>query len=231
MTKKIGAIVLSRIDSSRLPGKALKKVKNKVLIEYVLERALNVNEICDVTVATSYRKIDDPIALYCKQRKIRVFRGTCDDVALRFLECMKQNNLDAALRVNGDSPLHSHLLMSQAVEMYKSEKIDLITNVFPRSYPVGMTVELVSRDALDKAYKKMKKDSNFEHVTEYFYENSRDFNIKTIDEYNYDHSGIQLAVDSEDDFKRFKWIINKLGKSYLSASYEKIIDLYKLYEK
>ena len=29
MTKKIGAIVLSRIDSSRLPGKALKKVKNK----------------------------------------------------------------------------------------------------------------------------------------------------------------------------------------------------------
>ena len=62
MTRKIGAIVLSRIDSSRLPGKAL--AKNKVLIEYVLERALNGNEICDVTVATSCRKIDDPIALY-----------------------------------------------------------------------------------------------------------------------------------------------------------------------
>ena len=69
-------------------------------------------------------------------KKNRVFRGTCDNVALRFLECMKQNNWDAALRVNGDSPLHSHLLMSQAVKMYKSEKIDLITNVFPRSYPL-----------------------------------------------------------------------------------------------
>ena len=47
----------------------------------------------------------------------------------------------------------------------------------------------------------MKKDSNFEHVTEYFYENPRDFNIKIIDKCNSDHSGIQLAVDDEDDFK------------------------------
>ena len=227
---KIGAIVLSRFDSSRLPGKALRLVNGKALIEYVLERANKVQGLCDVVVATSSRTVDDPIAKFCHDNEIKIYRGSGDDVANRFLDCMKENDWDAAIRINGDSPLHSDVLLSQAVEMYTSNDIDLITNVFPRSYPIGMSIELISQLALRSAYAKMIKDSNFEHVTEYFYENSKDFNLELLPKNTFDHSKIKLAVDTISDFQRFEWIVEKLGDDYLNASYQKIIDLYFTYE-
>ena len=85
MEKKVGAIVLSRFDSTRLPGKALQKVKNKPLIEYVLERAYKVKGLCGVCVATSIRSIDDPIVEFCEHNNIPVFRGSGEDVAKDFL--------------------------------------------------------------------------------------------------------------------------------------------------
>ena len=231
MEAKIGAIVLSRLDSSRLPGKALQKVNNKPLIEYVLERAHKVKGLCGVCVATSRRSVDDPIAEFCENNNIHVFRGSGEDVANRFLECMNFNSWDAAVRINGDSPLHNSDLLSEAVRVYSSENADIVTNVFPRSYPVGMSVELVSKLALQQAYNKMKKASNFEHVTEYFYENSDYFNLKSLPYNKVDHSKIRLVVDTKSDFERFAWLINSLGKKYLSVNYENLIDLYMSYEK
>ncbi len=94
-----------------------------------------------------------------------------------------------------------------------------------------MSVELVSKLALQQAYNKMKKASNFEHVTEYFYENSDDFNLKSLPYNKVDHSKIRLVVDTKSDFERFAWLINSLGKKYLSVNYENLIDLYMSYEK
>ena len=71
MTLSIGAIILSRYDSTRLPGKALRKVKNKTLIEYVLEKALRISGISGVCIATSGRKIDEPIAKFCYENDVK----------------------------------------------------------------------------------------------------------------------------------------------------------------
>ena len=70
---------------------------------------------------------------------------------------MNFNRWDAAVRINGDSPLHHSELLSEAVRVYFSDNVEIVTNVFPRSYPIGMSVELVSKLALQKAYTKMKK--------------------------------------------------------------------------
>ena len=163
--------MLSRFDSSRLPGKALRKVRGKSVIEYVLERANNVNGLDGVCVATSNRKIDDPISDFCQENGVRVFRGSGLDVAGRFLKCIEENGWNAAVRINGDSPLHSAELLSQGVAIYSSKykSVDIVTNTFPRSYPIGMSVEVVSLEALTRAYSQMSKATNFEHVTEYIY--------------------------------------------------------------
>ena len=162
---------------------------------------------------------------------IQCFRGSGADVASRFLNCLEVNDWDAGLRINGDSPLHNHLMLSQAVRQYTSLDIDLITNVFPRSYPIGMSVELISRSALGRAYAKMDKASNFEHVTEFLYENPAEFHFEFIPENNSDHSTVRLAVDTSSDLERFEWIIGRIGSEYLQASYERIIDLYMSYEQ
>ncbi len=231
MSAKIGAIILSRCDSSRLPKKVFRKVNDKALLEYVLERAFEVKGLSGVCVATSDRYVDDPIARYCRHNRISCFRGSGSDVASRFINCMEANGWDAGLRINGDSPLHNHRMLTQAVHLYTSLEIDLITNVFPRSYPIGMSVELVSRSALRRAHAQMNKASNFEHVTEFLYENPAGFHFEFLPANSSDHSTVRLAVDTPADFERFKWIIGELGSEYLHAPYEQIINLYMSYEQ
>ncbi len=229
---KIGAIVLSRMGSSRLPGKALKKIKKKSIIDYVIERVLLIENIDQVIIATSYRKIDELlIKKFSSKKNIKTFRGSHNNVSLRFLKCMEKYNLDAAIRINGDSPLHNFNLINKLVKIYIKKKPDVLSNVFPRSYPVGMSIEIISYNALKIALSKMSKKSDFEHVTKYFYENNDQFNILNFSQLPTNHSTVHLAVDTEKDFDRFNWIINELGPDYLEAEYNKILKIYNAYEK
>ena len=41
---KIGIIIVVRIDSKRLPGKVLKKIKGKEIIKYIFERLEMTND-------------------------------------------------------------------------------------------------------------------------------------------------------------------------------------------
>ena len=228
---RIGVIILSRMNSSRFPGKALKTVNNKYVLNYVIERAKLVKSIDNIIIATSNRDIDDEIEDIFSNNEIKIFRGDLNNVSLRFLECMNYYNLDAAIRMNGDSPLHNYQLINNILNKFQKKQPDIITNVYPRSYPVGMSVEIISRKAMQIACSKMKEQDDLEHVSRFFYTNSEYFKIKNVSQLPLDHSKVHLAVDTEYDFERFKWIINQLCSNYIDADYDTIIDLYRKYEK
>ena len=50
---KIGGIIFSRMNSRRLPGKALKMVSGKMLLERVIDASLNIKNINHICIATS----------------------------------------------------------------------------------------------------------------------------------------------------------------------------------
>ena len=52
------------------------------------------------------------------------------------------------MRISGDSPLIDPSIILKGVGLYKSGSYDLITNIFPRSYPVGQSVEIIRTDSL-----------------------------------------------------------------------------------
>ena len=101
-----GIIIFSRMSSSRLPGKALKRVGNKVLIEHVLDRALRVGSY-RVILATSEERSDDPLVEFVNQnyKMVDIFRGDLLDVRARAIAACKFYKLDAFARICGDRPL------------------------------------------------------------------------------------------------------------------------------
>src|SRR4051794_40319569 len=140
---KIGAIVLARMDSRRLPNKALRDVAGQPLIQYAFDACAATPGV-DVTIlATTNRTEDDALAGYAQQKGISCYRGSPDDVAGRFLSVIETFGLDAALRFNGDSPLHRANLLAEAVEIFRSGNWDLVTNVPGRSFPYGISVEVI----------------------------------------------------------------------------------------
>ena len=66
---KIAAVILSRYDSSRLPGKALLKIAGRPIIQYVIELCKSINNISDVVLATTNRKIDDNLVKFAESQK------------------------------------------------------------------------------------------------------------------------------------------------------------------
>src|SRR5262249_939129 len=153
-----------------------------------------------------------------------------DDVAGRFLGAMNQYGLDAALRLNGDSPFNRPALLAHAVSLFREGGWDLVTNVPGRSYPFGVSAEVVGTPVMRKACATMADAPQREHVTKFFYDNPDFARTHTITATERGMSGIQLAVDDETDFARATFILERLREPLLQAPLATIVGLAKDFE-
>jgi len=83
-------ILQARMSSKRFPGKTLKLLKGKKILELIHEQISRSNFISEIIVATSKHFSDDKIFLFCKKRNIKVFRGSLNNVASRYYQIVKK---------------------------------------------------------------------------------------------------------------------------------------------
>jgi len=205
------AIIQARSNSKRFKNKVLYKLLDKTLIEYVVDNVKKSKYIKKIFVATSKNKIDKKLSSYLKFKKINVFNGDLNDVALRLIELAIKKKASHFVRINGDSPLIDSKLIDKAINIYKKNKsFDLITNVFPRTFPAGQSVEIIKTNTLKSLHGYMSKDEK-EHVTKYFYKNYKKYKIKNfVCSKNYKFKNIKkMTVDYKSDIRLIKKILNE----------------------
>ena len=161
-------LVFARMDSVRLPGKALADLCGRPMLGRVLDRVRRAKRGGRIVVATSERKSDDEIAAFADAEGVETFRGHHTDVAQRALDCCDALGLDHFVRISGDSPFMPPELIDRALETMQQTDADITTNVFPRSYPAGASVEAIKAGALRRAHRDM-SESEREHVTAAIY--------------------------------------------------------------
>lgn len=212
---KAGIIILCRYDSTRLPGKVLLKIAGKEVLGYIYERALKVMGPENVVVATSTEKDDQPIVDYCAARKINCFRGSKDNVAQRFLQCGQKFNFDYLVRVCGDSVLLDHALLAKMIKIALEGQYDLVSNVQKRTFPPGMSLEIVKRGFYERAIGHMTSKEDKEHVTSYLYKNEGPERYFFV--YNDEcpeMKNAQLALDDASDLDFLTKIIKAMRKDH-----------------
>ena len=204
-------IVFARLDSSRLPGKALKPIAGKLLIDRVIDRCLAVSSRALVIVATSDRVTDDPIADHVSKRDVPLFRGAAEDVAGRALACAEEHGLELFVRVSGDSPFIEPALIDRCINRARDGAVDLVTNVFPRSYPAGVSVEAIRSTAMRRIVEETEDIQDREHVTRYAYRRAERFVIENLAAPDDRYVGLNLSVDTPADHAKARWIFETLG--------------------
>ena len=137
------AIIQSRMTSERYPGKILAPFFGKPVLAHVVDRIRLSKTNPKIILATSEKKSDDPLVYYAKYLGIEVVRGSLSDVISRFVLTLNKFKCESFFRVCGDSPLLIPSLFDKAVTIYDGSNYDLVTNVFPRTFPMGMSVELI----------------------------------------------------------------------------------------
>ena len=100
-----------------------------------------------------------------------------------------------------------------------------------KSFPNGLTTEVISLESLKKVCNLTNKNYDLEHITHFIYKNDNLFNIYSYEQKKKDWKDFNLSVDTHDDFKRIKWIISNLNCLPAEASMEKILSLSKIWEK
>lgn len=189
------------MSSSRFPGKVLRDVAGKPVLAHVVARLRRCSELDGVFVATSTDSDDDPVADWCVRADVPCRRGPLDDVAARFAQVVSEEGLDAFVRIAGDSPLIDPELVDDFVRRLRSRRPDVVTNVFPRSFPPGQSVEVVANEAYARALPLMEGSDDREHVTAVFYRRSDAFEIENI-ALDPPRRDVHLAVDHPDDLGR-----------------------------
>ena len=216
----IGAVILCRYDSSRLFGKALREINHKPILEWITLFIKQSPMIDDICVATSIESSDDLIAQFCDTRSIKCFRGSKDDVALRFLQCSQENHYDYAFRVNGDNLFVEPTILTLMVNLVTDEKYDFVSNVARRSFPYGMSAELLNVEFYGRAYRSFYEEKHHEHVTLYLYENSDLGKRMDVDNEEWKHlPGIQLAIDTIEDVRRAEKVFERVNGDYRRINY------------
>jgi spore coat polysaccharide biosynthesis protein SpsF (cytidylyltransferase family) len=217
---KAGAIIVARMDSRRLAGKVLADVEGLPLLWYVASRARLVKAFNDrIFVATSDRAVDDPLAAYCDSQGWRVFRGSPDDVAGRILACAEHYGCDWFARINADSPLVDPELLGEACEVAELDDHDFVTNLQPRSFPYGVSVELIRTAFYRQAYARFRGPEDREHVTRYLYDTIAEIRYANFTHRGEDLSGERLTVDTPEDLAAFRSFVASLRRDWLDVSY------------
>jgi len=211
MSLHVVAIIQVRMGSTRLAGKALKRVLGRPLLDYLTKRVLKASTINKMVIATTENKLDDEIAVFCDEYGYECFRGDENDVLGRFAKAAEKENADAIVRICGDCPLIDYRVIDKIVNYYVSHypSYDYVSNTLERSYPRGMDTEVFSKQSLFKSAKEATKSSEREHVTPYIYNNIGLFKVASIFQ-NEDFSNIRLTVDTEEDFTLIAKIIEEL---------------------
>ena len=221
--KQILAVIQARMNSTRLPGKVLKKIGNLTCIEILLKRLSKSKLIDQIMVVTSTNQHDD--ILYDKLSKIGVdcFRGDETNVYKRFHDVVKNSEASVVVRITADCPLIDPVLVDKIIRDFLDKDVDYVSNVNPPSFPDGMDIEVIDRKCLENSYSNNLNNYHLEHVTTYIRESKKYSKSNYKNEKDYSH--IRLTLDEAIDLE----VINSIVKYFqpnIYFSLEEIIELY-----
>ncbi len=220
---KIVAIVQARMDSTRLPGKVMKEIVGKPLLQHLLERLKRSRIINQVVVATSEEDTDLPIADFCQKYEIDCFRGSKDDVLDRYYQTAKRHRADVIVRITGDCPLIDPVVVDETIQYYLDNNFDYVSNANPPTFPDGLDTEVFNFLVLEGTWKGADKEYQREHVTPFIVENDNysKGNLRN----NIDISHMRWCVDREEDLELIKKIFNFLSDKGNNFTMDDVVSL------
>jgi 3-deoxy-manno-octulosonate cytidylyltransferase (CMP-KDO synthetase) len=152
---KIIAVIPARFGSTRFPGKPLVKLKNKPLIQWVVEGAKTAKLVSEIYVATDDQKIADVVTSI--GAKALMTRSDCPTGTDRIFEATKDLQFDVVLNIQGDEP------------QITAEYIDLLAKAFIDQPNLDMATlaHPISMDDIDNP-NAVKVIKNVNHEAIYF---------------------------------------------------------------
>jgi spore coat polysaccharide biosynthesis protein SpsF len=212
---RVVAVTQARSGSTRLPGKILKQVEGKPLLQIHLERLKGSKLIDKILVATTTEPNDINVCNLVQTLGFDFYRGSENDVLDRFYRAVRNAPPDYVVRVTSDCPLLDPAVVDDVIALALKEKTDYCANILKETFPDGQDIEIFTFAALERSWREAKLQSDREHVTPFIRINSnynggklfKAINLEAPS--NYGH--VRMTVDEAKDFEMISSLIHELG--------------------
>ena len=189
-TVNVVGVLVCRRGSTRLPDKVMKPIEGKPLIERMVDRVRRSNRLADLVLATTDREEDTVLADLAARVGIHCFRGSSEDVLARINGAAAAASADAVAMLLGDNPLIHSDLIDDVVDFFESATFDYVSNVTAehrladpgaRPFPLGLRVEVVRTETLERANRDVRDNYHREHASSYIREHTDLFQVGYFD--------------------------------------------------
>ena len=212
----LGIIIQARMGSTRLPGKILKKIGPKNILEHILFRLERLEHRARIVIATSTLDQDNVVEHFCQGQGIDYFRGDHENVLKRYYDCSLVYGFKTIVRLTGDDPFFDMEEIDRLIDFHFQSNADL-SHSYPM-LPVGVGAEIISFKALEKSFLETEDPYHLEHVDEYILQHPDIFNIAVLEvQEPKKKPDIRLTVDTQTDYQRACYIVKNTGTNYLTT--------------
>ena len=137
MRLKILALILARKNSKRLPGKNLRKIGNKTLVEWSIDAVKNIKEIVHILVSTDDKKIlriakkRGAISPWLRPKYLSKDNTTSEKAAMHAIKWYekKKGYIDGFFLLQPTTPFRSKKNLKKAINIFKKNNNKPIMSV------------------------------------------------------------------------------------------------------
>jgi len=220
---RTAVFITVRMKSTRLPRKALLKIKGRTTIEHLIDRVKSAKLPDLVVLCTSTHPDDKILTELAKKNGIEAFRGSPEDKLDRYLKAAKEYGIDFIVNVDGDDILCDPTLIDRTIEHFKRTKADCIVW---RGFPAGAVPTGIKVESLEKVCEF--KDEKDTEVWGGYFTDTGLFKVEYLDaEEELRHPEIRMTLDYPEDLEFFKAIFERLYVPSKIFSLNDVIELLK----
>jgi spore coat polysaccharide biosynthesis protein SpsF len=217
MLGNVIGIVQARMGSSRLPGKSLAPLAGRPMLEVLMERVLPSRRVNHWIIATTQLPMDNAIEELAQRVGVTCFRGSENDCLDRYYRSARQANARTIVRLTGDNPLMDRSFVDWSVEQFlqSNPPVDYIESSTSKTFPLGLSLEVISFPALEIAWRDDPSPDTREHVSPYIYQHPDLFRLGNL-RGPYDYSHMRWTVDTEADLQFVRIVFENFGRTDFS---------------
>lgn len=225
-----GIIIQARTGSSRLPQKMVIPFFDGMGILEILLKRLKNNIDCKIIIATTDNERDNIIENVAIKNDCLCYRGSEDDVLLRFIEAAEFHNISKIIRICADNPFLDMRSLRELINYSENRDEDYISFCTSDGTPTikthyGFWAEYVTLDTLKRVNSLTSEKLYHEHVTNYIYANKNIFSTNFIQIPKWiEDKPIRLTLDTQEDLEMQQNIFKNVINNNLDINIEDVVN-------
>jgi len=205
-----GVFLQVRLDSTRLPGKALLPLEDFTVIEQAMRSLKVIN--ADVYALLTDTSSSFQLLPLAEKWGFELFVGDKENVLKRFADAIQYFSVSTVVRATGDNPLVSGKLANEILNYHLLKNADYsgFTGI-----PLGTGVEILKSESILRANNLSDNLYEKEHVSPFLYFRDEEFIIKRVPAPSeYYCPDKRVTLDTVDDYYEIKQIYRQLYRGH-----------------